>query len=121
MSSGLQHGATTPSIHSNIRIFYSYDFLLQYCVEDETLLDEARNCNPSNATMVIFDARSMLAAGGNRLKVNICLATFCLNRKKRSVIAVGKNRLKVPFFLTSLLFSHLSPPIDLLSLPVLEV
>eukprot|EP00795_Rhopilema_esculentum_P011530 gene11530-21751_t len=40
----------------------------RYCIEDETLLNEARNCNPFNSNMVIFDARSMLAAGGNRLK-----------------------------------------------------
>jgi len=40
----------------------------RYCAEDVKLVDEARNCNPRNATMVILDARSMLAAGGNRLK-----------------------------------------------------
>ena len=51
-------------------IYLSLTFLmLQNCIEDETLISEARNCNPRNANMVIFDARSMLAAGGNRLKV----------------------------------------------------
>ena len=80
-------------------MLYSSNFILQYCVEDETLLDEARNCNPSNATMVIFDARSMLAAGGNRLKVIIFLPAYFLNRKKRSMIAAGKNRLKVIMYL----------------------
>eukprot|EP00794_Sanderia_malayensis_P018024 gene18024-19829_t len=36
--------------------------------EDEALINAARNCNRSNFALVIFDARSMLAAGGNRLK-----------------------------------------------------
>lgn len=37
-------------------------------MEDENIVQAARNLCPTKR-MVIFDARSMLAAGGNRLKV----------------------------------------------------
>lgn len=56
-------------IHDYLEAHMIFQIFLQYCVEDETLVNEARNCNPKNSNLVIFDARSMLAAGGNRLKV----------------------------------------------------
>ena len=62
-------------------IFWSNNFkniyfalFLQFSVEDERLVQAAKLCSPSKR-LVIFDARSMLAAGGNRLKVviEICI------------------------------------------------
>ena len=53
-------------------------------MEDETLVEEARLCTPNAPSLVIFDARSVVAAEGNKLKVRfpkgiyISLSTFSL-------------------------------------------
>ncbi|XP_062519852.1 myotubularin-related protein 2-like isoform X2 [Corticium candelabrum] len=40
----------------------------RFSVEDEHLIEAARLCHPESSTLVIFDARSQVAAGGNMLK-----------------------------------------------------
>ncbi|RDD41788.1 Myotubularin [Trichoplax sp. H2] len=40
----------------------------KYSVDDELLVEEARLCNPNSKELVIFDARSAMAASGNKLK-----------------------------------------------------
>lgn len=41
----------------------------QNSVDDEFVISTARKCNKCTDKLVIFDARSMFAAGGNMLKV----------------------------------------------------
>ena len=41
----------------------------QNSVDDEFVISTARKCNKYTDKLVIFDARSMFAAGGNMLKV----------------------------------------------------
>lgn len=42
---------------------------LQNSVDDEFVVSTARKCNKFTEKLVIFDARSIFAAGGNMLKV----------------------------------------------------
>ena len=43
----------------------------QNSVDDEFVISTARKCNKCTDKLVIFDARSMFAAGGNMLKVRL--------------------------------------------------
>ena len=45
-----------------------FHFSTQRSQEDESLLEHALSLAPPNSDMVIFDARSFIAAGGNRFK-----------------------------------------------------
>ena len=42
---------------------------VQNSIDDELVISKARRCNKYTDKLVIFDARSMFAAGGNMLKV----------------------------------------------------
>lgn len=53
----------------------SFKFVLfvsfQNSVDDEFVISTARKCNKITDKLVIFDARSVFAAGGNMLKVSL--------------------------------------------------
>ena len=51
---------------------------LQNSIDDELVISTARRCNKYTDKLVIFDARSMFAAGGNMLKVCCSLMQFPL-------------------------------------------
>jgi len=57
-------------------VFQSVWFVhFQNSVDDEFVISTARKCNKCTDKLVIFDARSMFAAGGNMLKVRYTLCS----------------------------------------------
>ena len=53
---------------------YTLSFTLhcvQHSLEDEQLIEACLNAGPPDGHMVIFDARSIVAAAGNMLKVRL--------------------------------------------------
>ena len=55
---------------------------IQYNVDDEFVILSALATNSSSRSMVIFDARSAIAASGNQLKVWYCIEALHRSRIK---------------------------------------
>ena len=65
----LRIGVCKEDVNSKSNIYSKFFFVIQYSLDDEKLVNEARLCNANSKEMVIFDARSVMAASGNKLKV----------------------------------------------------
>lgn len=59
------------SVGVNLHCFLRLECFIHFqnSVDDEFVISTARKCNKYTDKLVIFDARSMFAAGGNMLKV----------------------------------------------------
>ena len=49
----------------------------QHSLEDEQLIKACLNAGPPDGEMIIYDARSAVAATGNMLKVSITIPVMC--------------------------------------------
>ena len=74
-------------------------------MEDEALVQAAKKISPSER-LVIFDARSILAAGGNRLKVSYIVGDRLIRNRVVSDCLVAYEIPSLPDFLSGLKCGH---------------